>query len=111
MEELGREKNIEPEDFLQRMDSGELHDSLVLDVREPDEWEYYHLEGTLLFPMNTIPGRLGEIPRDRDVYVVCAHGIRSEMVCRFLRGNGFAQVINVHGGMAALARLRGFAYD
>jgi rhodanese-related sulfurtransferase len=64
-----------------------------------------------LMPMNKIPHKLHEIPEDRDIYVVCAHGVRSQMVCEFLRENGVERAINVNGGMAAIGMLRGFQYD
>lgn len=104
-------ESIEPEAFRAKTDNGELGDALVLDVREPYEWEYYHWEQAQLMPMNSIPGRLAELPKDRTIYIVCAHGIRSANVCYYLKQNGFDDVINIDGGMAALAALRGFQYD
>jgi rhodanese-related sulfurtransferase len=103
--------DIHPRMFLDSLDKGELKDSLILDVRENYEWEYYHLDEAALMPMNTIPHKLHEIPEDRDIYVVCAHGVRSQMVCEFLRENGVERAINVNGGMAAIGMLRGFQYD
>jgi rhodanese-related sulfurtransferase len=104
-------EGIEPSDFLQMVESVGLGDSLFIDVRESYEWEYYHLEEAELVPMNTIPGRLGELPRERTIYLVCAHGVRSVHVCHYLMQQGFENVVNVEGGMAALAQLRGFQYD
>jgi rhodanese-related sulfurtransferase len=103
--------DIHPRMFLDSLDKGELKGSLILDVREINEWEYYHLDEATLMPMNKIPHKLHEIPEDRDIYVVCAHGVRSQMVCEFLRENGVERAINVNGGMAAIGMLRGFQYD
>lgn len=103
--------SIHPAKFLELLDSGQLKKSLVVDVRELHEWEYYHLDEAVLIPMRDIPGRLGELPGDQDVYVVCAHGVRSYHVCGFLAENGYDRVINVEGGMAAVGGLRGFQYD
>ncbi|AQR79406.1 rhodanese-like domain-containing protein [Paenibacillus larvae] len=103
--------HIAPEDFLHQLDQGLLKEVLILDAREPEEWSYYHLEEPRLMPMQTIPEHLDEIPEDREVYVICAHGVRSEMVCRFLLRQGKKRVINVRGGMAAVSGLRGFQYD
>jgi rhodanese-related sulfurtransferase len=102
---------IEPEEFLKKLEKEGLQDALFIDVREPFEWEYYHLEEADLIPMNTIPVRMNELPRDKTIYVVCAHGVRSANVCYYLQQNGFEQATNVEGGMAALAQLKGFAYD
>ncbi|WP_409346569.1 rhodanese-like domain-containing protein [Paenibacillus sp. MBLB4367] len=104
-------KQIDPEQLLALMADGSLDEAQLVDVREQEEWDYYHLGEAELIPMQTIPGRLGEIARDKPVYVICAHGVRSMMVCRFLEENSVGDVINVNGGMAAVASLRGFQYD
>jgi len=104
-------ENIEPAKLMEKLERGELKDSLLIDVREPAEWEYYHMEEAELMPMNTIPDRLEELPKDRPLYIVCAHGVRSMHVCYYLKQHGFEQVVNVEGGMAALAQLTGFQYD
>ncbi|WP_438445568.1 rhodanese-like domain-containing protein [Gorillibacterium sp. sgz5001074] len=104
--------DMTPEEFLTEYGNAErMHQAVLLDVREPAEWDYYHLEGAILMPVGTIPEELGSLPRDRTLYVICAHGVRSEMVCRYLRQNGFRNAVNVEGGMAAVAELRGFSYD
>jgi rhodanese-related sulfurtransferase len=103
--------SIEPEEFLQKLEKEGLKDALFIDVREPMEWDYYHLEEAVLMPMNTIPARLPELPQDRTIYVVCAHGVRSANVCYYMRQRGYELVTNVEGGMAALAQLKGFQYD
>lgn len=103
--------DITPERFAAGYEQGGPADGIVIDVREPHEWDYYHLERARHMPMNTIPDRLEELPRDKTLYIVCAHGVRSAMVCGYLRQQGFANVKNVQGGMAAVAALRGFAYD
>lgn len=102
---------IAPDEFVRRLGDGRL-DGIVVDVREPQEWAYYRLEEAVFMPMQTIPGRLAELPADRDMYVVCAHGVRSAMVCQYLSGLGFDRLINVEGGMAAVSYYKdGFAYD
>lgn len=102
---------IDPEQFVERLDAGQLADDLIVDVRERHEWDYYRLPEATLMPMNTIPERLPELPGAGTIYVVCAHGVRSAMVCDYLRQRGIVNVCNVEGGMAAIAALRGFAYD
>jgi rhodanese-related sulfurtransferase len=103
--------HIHPKRFTELLELDSDKQLVIIDVREQAEWDYYQLDHTLLMPMNSIPGRIQEIPQDQEVYIICAHGVRSEMVCGYLRENGFDRVINVDGGMAAVAYLRGFAYD
>jgi len=102
---------IEPQQFVNKLNNKELGDAVIIDVREPMEWNYYHLDEATLIPMNTIPARMSELPGDKTVYIVCAHGVRSANVCYYLRQQGFDNVVNVEGGMAAVAMLRGFQYD
>jgi rhodanese-related sulfurtransferase len=104
---------ISPRDFIGKLEQGELKDSLIIDVRERMEWEYYHLDEAVLIPMNTIPANMDQLPRDRKLYIVCAHGVRSANVGYYLQEQGYEKdkIINVEGGMAAVAMLRGFQYD
>jgi rhodanese-related sulfurtransferase len=83
----------------------------VIDVREDWEWDYYHLEGIEWMPMQSIPARVQELPKDGPIYVLCAHGIRSASVCDYLHRVGYANAVNVIGGMAAVSALKGFRYD
>ena len=76
---------------------------LVLDVREPWELAKARLPGTLDIPMNQIPQRLAELPRDRPIVVMCHGGGRSTKVAHFLLQNGFSQVANLTGGIHAWA--------
>lgn len=77
---------------------------LLLDVREPWEFEMCSLAGSRLLPMNSVPARLGEVEADRDVVVICHHGGRSMQVAMFLERNGFASVHNLQGGVDAWAQ-------
>lgn len=102
---------IHPKAFVQKLDQWSTEEGSIIDVRERYEWDYYHLDQSRLIPMNTIPARLEELSKDEPLYIVCAHGVRSETVSHYLAEQGFTNVINVNGGMAAVAELRGFAYD
>ena len=77
---------------------------LLLDVREPWEFEIARLENAQLLPMRSIPGKLDELDRDRETVVICHHGIRSRQVCRFLESQGFSRMINLRGGVEEWAR-------
>ena len=72
--------------------------AFVLDVREQHEWDAGHLAGAVHFPMDTVPARVGELPADRPVFVVCAAGGRSRQVTDYLRHQGL-EAINVADGM------------
>lgn len=76
---------------------------LLLDVREPNEFEYCHISGSTLMPMQTIPSRLSELPKDKTIITICHHGMRSQQVAQFLEQNGFTNIINLQGGVHAWA--------
>src|SRR5580765_5287043 len=75
-------------------------DLLVVDVREPDEWASGHIEGAVHIPLMEVPERLGEIPSDRRVLVVCAVGARSARAAAFLNAQGY-DAVNLAGGVMA----------
>jgi adenylyltransferase/sulfurtransferase len=104
---------IDYEGFCNPMDinAQQLHEQLeqgadlyVLDVREPQEWSAGHLSNSTHIPMREIPSRLADIPRDKDVVVVCRSGARSANVQQFLKANGITRVRNLIGGLAAWKR-------
>ncbi|GAA3364218.1 MULTISPECIES: rhodanese-like domain-containing protein [Saccharopolyspora] len=72
--------------------------SVLLDVRENDEWAAGHAPGALHIPMNEVPQRLDEIPEADQVYVVCRSGGRSARVTAYLNANGW-DAVNVERGM------------
>ncbi|MBN8441494.1 MAG: sulfurtransferase [Thauera sp.] len=76
---------------------------LLLDVREPWEFQICHIGGSQLMPMSSVPARLAELERDRETVVICHHGGRSAQVCMFLAHQGFDKVINLAGGVAGWA--------
>ncbi|MEO6002468.1 MAG: molybdopterin-synthase adenylyltransferase MoeB [Opitutus sp.] len=78
-------------------------ESVLLDVREPWEIEICHVRNARFIPMRQIPEKLGEIPEDRHILVLCHHGSRSRQVAHFLSAHGYKNVSNVAGGIAAWA--------
>ena len=72
--------------------------ALILDVREPSEFNMGHLEGAINIPLNSLRSRMNELPRDREILVYCAVGQRSYYAARALRLNGF-NARNISGGM------------
>jgi rhodanese-related sulfurtransferase len=71
----------------------------LLDVREPDEWAAGHAPEAHHLPMMEVPARMGEVPTDTEVVVVCRSGGRSGQVVSYLIGNGWDNVRNLDGGM------------
>ena len=74
-------------------------DAYLIDVREDDEWQAGHAATAVHLPMNQLPERLGEVPRDADVVIVCRSGHRSAEVVRYLLAQGFGNVRNLTDGM------------
>lgn len=72
-----------------------------LDVREPWEVETAAVAGAVNIPMGQVPTRLDELRKDRPIIVLCHHGRRSAQVAMLLERNGFGEVINLRGGIAA----------
>lgn len=90
-------RGIEPRDVIERR---EARDSLlVLDCREPREWNEMRIPASLHMPMSQIPERLEELDRDADIVVVCAHGVRSLIVADYLQRQGRA-ARSLRGGLA-----------
>lgn len=77
-------------------------DAAMLDVREADEWGAGHAPTARHLPMSEVTARLGEVPGDDPLYVVCRSGARSARVVAYLTGQGYPAV-NVEGGMQAWA--------
>ncbi|GIZ53261.1 rhodanese-like domain-containing protein [Noviherbaspirillum aridicola] len=76
---------------------------LLLDVREPWEFQTCHIAGAQSMPMNTVPERMQELEEDAPVVCICHHGARSMSVAAFLERQGFSRVINLTGGVHAWA--------
>ena len=81
-------------------DEARRRGALVLDVREPDEYEEGHIEGAYLLPLGQLPRRVLEVPRDRPVVCICAVGGRSGRATEWLRSQGI-DAVNLRGGMRA----------
>jgi rhodanese-related sulfurtransferase len=77
---------------------------LLLDVREPWEIQRCALDGAVHIPMGQIQTRLHELDPEKEIVVVCHHGLRSNMVASYLARNGFANLYNLSGGIDAWAR-------
>jgi rhodanese-related sulfurtransferase len=74
----------------------------LVDVRQPEEYEAVHVPGAKLIPLADVVARVGEIPRDQPVYVICQTGSRSQRAADFYRNRGI-EAYNVAGGTKAWA--------
>ena len=82
----------------------EHENPMLLDVREPWEFETCHIDGSVNVPMGQIPGQLEQLRPAGEIVVICHHGIRSQQVISFLRQHSDATLINLDGGVDAWAR-------
>jgi len=76
-------------------------DLLVLDVRQPGEWQAGHVPGVQHIPGAQLAERINEVPQDRPVAVYCGSGYRSSVATSVLRAKGHKHVFNVLGGFSA----------
>ncbi len=83
-------------------DSGRAR-PLLLDVREAWEFELCHVDGSRHLPMQQVPAGCQTLDPQRDIVVICHHGVRSQQVAIFLESRGFAAVHNLTGGIDAWA--------
>jgi hydroxyacylglutathione hydrolase len=77
--------------------------AIILDVREPEEYQTGHVPGAINLPQAELASRLEELPRDKPLLVVCQSGMRSVRSTQFLKQAGFAQAVSVTGGTSGWA--------
>lgn len=73
--------------------------AFVLDVREPYEYAEAHIDGATLIPLGELQARLSEVPRDKQIVVVCRSGNRSQSGREVLRNAGYSSVASMTGGL------------
>ncbi len=78
-------------------------DLVLIDVREPHEWDIVHIEGARLIPLNQLPERLAELDGHAEIVTHCHHGARSMKALEILKGAGFGKVRSLAGGIDAWA--------
>ena len=96
------ERDITPAAVNEKLSSGS--DVVLIDVREPYEWSAGHIGQAKHIPMAQVPQRLADIPKDREVVMICRSGARSARVQEYLLQNGYTRVKNMVGGMQRWAR-------
>jgi rhodanese-related sulfurtransferase len=90
---------IEPPVFFEKWAKGE---AVLLDVRAPEEREFLRFPFALEIPINELPARLNEIPRDKIVATLCTAGDRSNVAFAYLKVQGFENVRIISGGYASI---------
>ena len=96
-EQVGEELQISVEALKEKIDRGQP--VVLVDVREPMEWEIAHLDRAVLIPVAQVPGRVNELSTADEIVVYCKTGVRSGRITNFLRDLGFRKVKNLVGGI------------
>jgi rhodanese-related sulfurtransferase len=91
------EKSISVSELSDRLDNGSA--LFLLDVREPEELADGVIPGSVNIPMRELGPRLGELPLDREIVVICHLGARSAHVTKRLNALGYERAVNLAGGM------------
>ena len=99
-EGVSEEFQITAGELKEKIDDGNV---VLLDVREPLEWEIAHLDGATLMPVAQVPNRVNELSTADEIVVYCKTGVRSARITNFLREMGFRKVKNLEGGIDAWA--------
>ncbi len=74
--------------------------AVIIDVRQPEEYEAAHVAGSRLVPLGELVERMGELPTDGTLYLLCRSGARSAQATAYLEAQGF-DAVNVNGGIIA----------
>ena len=93
--------SVTPRELAQMRDRGD--EIVLIDVREPHEWEIARIPGAQLIPMNDVPARISEIPQSGNVLVYCKVGARSAEVLKFLHQVGLTNTKHLAGGIESYA--------
>ncbi len=72
---------------------------VLLDVREQWEFDYCHIEGSILIPMGKLPEKLDTLDVQSDIIMICHHGIRSRQMGYYMEQAGFKKITNLDGGV------------
>jgi adenylyltransferase/sulfurtransferase len=93
---------ISATDLKAKLDAKE--DFVLVDVREPFEYDICHIEGSKLIPLGELPSRMSELDSADEIVLHCKMGGRSASALRLLQEAGFAKLANVEGGIEAWAK-------
>ena len=97
-------RQMSVEELAERLATDGEEPPLLLDVREPWEFNICHIEGSRLLPMGEIQQRMRHLDPDFETVVICHHGVRSRRVAYYLEQAGFTDIINLKRGLDGWAR-------
>ena len=92
-------EDVTPQEGQQRVQNG----ALLVDVREQNEYDEIHAQGAMLLPLSELESRSSELPKDKELVMICRSGARSRQAGEYLMQNGYSQVVNLGGGTVAWA--------
>lgn len=92
-------EDITPQEGQTRVQQG----ALLVDVREQNEYDELRAEGATLLPLSELESRFSELPKDRELVMICRSGARSARAGEYLKENGYDRVVNLGGGTLAWA--------
>ena len=96
---LGRTERITAGSLAEQL--GSERPPVLIDVRNPGEWNASHIDGAVNVPLSQLAGRVAELPRDRPLVVYCTSGYRSSVAVSLLKREGLSDVANLVGGLGA----------
>lgn len=88
-------REISVADAVAKRDAG----AFILDVRQPEEWDEFHVPDSTLIPLDQLAARMNELPKEREIVIVCRSGNRSAQGRDMLLNAGFTQVTSMAGGL------------
>jgi rhodanese-related sulfurtransferase len=92
-------EEVTPQEGHRRMGQG----AMLVDVREQNEYDDMHAQGATLLPLSELESRFSELPKDRELVMICRSGARSARAGEYLMQNGYDRVVNLGGGTLAWA--------
>jgi rhodanese-related sulfurtransferase len=101
--------SISPREAWQRV-SKNGSNAVLIDVREPWEYNSGHAKGAKNIPLSQLGRRVAEVPKNREILLICQSGNRSVSAAHFLQKQGITQVVNVSGG-TTVWRMHGLPLD
>ncbi len=96
-------KEFSPKELKEHLEQAAIK-PVLLDVREPWEYERCHIDNSKLIPMREVPSAMQDLDPDEEIVVICHHGIRSRAVANYLAQNDYSKVINLSTGIDGWAR-------
>ncbi|WP_245896050.1 rhodanese-like domain-containing protein [Deinococcus irradiatisoli] len=90
-------QEVSPTEAQRRVENG----ALLIDVREANEYQEVHAQGAQLMPFSEFEARYTELPKDKELVMICRSGARSGRAAQFLLDQGYSQVVNLSGGTLA----------